>query len=123
MVGQTIALRGLSSLARPRLRDRRHKAIVCPTCDLLAFGYLITGGQLEEVSGGLGTADIGQTEVLVACPRIAVPGLDIHLQVGGVPALGGDLNRTVIADGAGLDGGYLAHSFGIDAFDRLLAER
>jgi|GEM_PF-5499384 len=30
-VGQTIALRGLSSLADTRLHDRRQKAIVCPT--------------------------------------------------------------------------------------------
>ena len=32
-VGQTIAFRGLSSLAQSRRLDRRQKSIVCPTCE------------------------------------------------------------------------------------------
>src|ERR1019366_3928297 len=36
-VGQTIAFRGLSCLAKSRLSDRRQKAIVCPTSDLTTW--------------------------------------------------------------------------------------
>jgi hypothetical protein len=35
LVGQTIAVRGLSCLAKSRLGDRRQKAIVCPTSEKL----------------------------------------------------------------------------------------
>src|ERR1035437_2422647 len=90
---------------------------------LLAFVDLVTSGGLEEVSGGLVPADIGQAEAFVAGPRVAVPGHDIHLEFGGVPGFGGDLNRPVIADGAGGDRGDFAHAFGIDSFDHLFAER
>src|ERR1035437_6429919 len=89
---------------------------------LLAFVDLVTSGGLEEVSGGLVPADIGQAEAFVAGPRVAVLGHDIHLEFGGVPGFGGDLNRPVIADGSGGDRGDLAHAFGIDAFDHLFAE-
>src|ERR1035437_9975874 len=90
---------------------------------LLAFVDLVTSGGLEEVSGGLVPADIGQAEAFVAGPRVAVPGHDIHLEFGGVPGFGGDLNRAVIADGAGGERGNFARAFGVDAFDHLFAER
>src|SRR5450759_4829414 len=89
----------------------------------LAFVDLVAGGGLEEVSGGLAAADVGQAEALVAGPRVAVLGHDIHLEFGGVPGFGGDLNRPVIADGAGGERGNFARAFGVDAFDHLFAER
>src|ERR1035441_1506556 len=90
---------------------------------LFAFGDLIAGRGLEEISGGLGAVDVGQAKALVAGARVAVFGHDIHLQVGGVPGFGGDLDRPVIADGAGVNRGDLAHAFGVDALNHLFAER
>src|ERR1035441_2875813 len=90
---------------------------------LLVLVDLVTSGGLEEVSGGLGAVDVGQAEALLPGPRVAVFGHDIHLQLGGVPGFRGDLNRAVIADGAGVDGGDLADACGVDALDRLFAER
>src|ERR1022692_3427759 len=90
---------------------------------LFAFGELIAGRGLEEISGVLGGVDVGQAKALVAGARVAVFGHDIHLQVGGVPGFGGGLDRPVIADGAGVNRGDLAHAFGVDALNHLFAER
>src|ERR1035441_4373241 len=92
-------------------------------CGSLAFADLVAGGQLEEISGGLGTVDIGHSEALVPGPRVAVLAHDHHLQVGGVPGFAGDLDRAVVAYGAHLDRGDVACAFGVDAFHHLFTER
>ena len=59
MVGQTIDFRGLS--VKGVLRDRRQKAIVCPTSDLL----------LEENVGNVGDVENSQgNDVVMAKKRI-----------------------------------------------------
>src|ERR1019366_2016484 len=80
---------------------------------LFAFGDLIAGRGLEEISGGLGAVDVGQAKALIAGARVAVFGHDVHLELGGVPGLGGDLNRAVVADGACCEGGDLTHAFAV----------
>src|SRR5450759_414109 len=68
---------------RPQLTKLPHKVSSASHLglfrpDLFAFVDLVAGGGLEEVRRGLAAADVGQAETLVAGPRIAVPGHDIH---------------------------------------------
>src|SRR5581483_2544521 len=68
--------------------------------DLVAIGHdvdFVVDGRSEEAGIRLAATDVGDLGGHLTNPRVFVDAQDFHTDVVGVPALGGDGDRTLVA--------------------------